>query len=151
MWKKKNKKAVQPSLEVKELSIQDVRKAVHAYADNKPNKVPLSVIIKQDLTIDYDLLSPYIEGIPQKTYYMSRETYEIFEEEDFELAQEIDRVQQAVDLYIQQSEDMPIIDMDPYKRISFFKLERLHLLSERPTRDFYLTDEEFMISYKKPE
>ncbi|GGF15838.1 hypothetical protein GCM10010954_13100 [Halobacillus andaensis] len=150
MWKRKKATEEKTPLEVMDLSIHDVRKAVHKYAERKPNEVPLSVIINQDLTIDYDLLSPYIAGIPKKTYYMSKETYELFEEEDYELAKEMDMVQQAVDLYIQQTGDSPIIDMDPYKRISYYKLERLHLLTHRPEREFYLTNEEFMITYQKP-
>ncbi|MCP3026730.1 DUF3939 domain-containing protein [Halobacillus sp. A5] len=151
MWKKKKKPEEKAHLEIMDLSIHDVRKAIHTYAERKPNEVPLSVIINHDLTIDYHLLSPYIKGIPKKTYYMSRETYELFEEEDYELAKEMDEVQQAVDLYIQQTGEPPTIDMDPYKRISYHKLERLHLLAQRPQREFYLTNEEFMITYKKPQ
>ncbi|MCP3033507.1 DUF3939 domain-containing protein [Halobacillus sp. A1] len=152
MWKKKSNKGKEDEkvLEVKDLSIHDVRKAIHAYADHKPKEVPLSVIINHDLTIDYHLLSPFIDGIPKKRFYMSKETYELFEEQDQELAKEIDLVQQAVDQYIEQTGETPVIDSDPYKRISYYKLERLFLLSERPQRDFYLTGEEYMITYKKP-
>ncbi|WP_226576811.1 DUF3939 domain-containing protein [Halobacillus litoralis] len=155
MWNRKKKKKPHSSekepLKRQDLSIHDVRKAVHAYADKKPSEVPLSVIIKEDLTLDYELLAPYLQGIPNKKYYMSRETYELFEEKDYELALEIDHVQHAVDEYIKQMQELPIIDTDPYKRISYYKLERLYLLQKRPNRDFYLTNEEHMITYKKPE
>ncbi|WP_101843436.1 DUF3939 domain-containing protein [Halobacillus sp. Marseille-P3879] len=150
MWKKKKTPQKKAPLKLMDLSIHDVRKAIHTYAEKKPNEVPLSVIINKDLTIDYDLLSPYIAGIPKKRYYMSKETYELFEEEDYDLAKEMDMVQQAVDLYINQMGEAPTIDLDPYKRISYHKLDRLHLLPQRPERDFYLTNEEFMITYQKP-
>lgn len=151
MWNRKKKNANnQTPLEKKELSIDEVRKAVHAYADDKPTDVPLSVLIKEDLTLDYELLSPYLKAIPTQTFYMSRETYELFEEQYKELAIDLDLVQRAVDQYMQQTQELPIIDNDPYKRINYFKLERLQLLEQRPNRDFYLTNEEFMITYKKP-
>ncbi|KHE67887.1 DUF3939 domain-containing protein [Halobacillus sp. BBL2006] len=154
MWNRKKKqqhKKEEQSLEVRDLSIHDVRKAVHSYADDKPSEVPLSVLIKEDLTLDYELLSPYLHAIPEKNFYMSRETYELFEEEDRDLAHDLDKVQWAVDQYMKQKQELPIIDHDPYKRINYYKLEKLGLLPERPDRDFYLTREEFMITYKKPE
>lgn len=151
MWNRKKKNSNdQHPLEKKDLSIHDIRKAVHAYADNKPKEVPLSVLIKEDLTLDYELLAPYLKAIPTHTFYMSRETYELFEEQDKGLAIDLDLVQRAVDQYMKQTQELPIIDNDPYKRINYFKLERLHLLERRPNRDFYLTNEEFMITYKKP-
>ncbi|RWZ55199.1 DUF3939 domain-containing protein [Halobacillus fulvus] len=151
MWKRNKKKEKESKpLEVKELSIHDIRKAVHAFADAKSADVPLSVIIKDDLTLDYELLAPHLQALPDQPFYMSRETYELFEEKDYELAKEIDRVQQAVDAYMKQTGEPPVIDHDPYKRINYYKLERLYLLPERPKRDFYLTNEEFMITYKKP-
>ncbi|UOR13184.1 DUF3939 domain-containing protein [Halobacillus amylolyticus] len=153
MWKRKQKKDQSnkdDTPKVKDLSLGEVRKAVHMYADHKPSEIPLSVLIKSDLTLDYQLLSPYLDGIPKKRYYMSRETYELFTEENQQLARDLDRVQQAVDQYMQLTQEPPIIEGDPYKKVSYFMLEGLGLLSDRPERDFYLTNEEFMITYKKP-
>ncbi|MBH0228734.1 DUF3939 domain-containing protein [Halobacillus yeomjeoni] len=149
MWKRSKKKSNEP-LEVKDLSIHDVRKAIHAFADQKQHDVPLSVLINEDLTLDYDLLSPFLHAKPEKKFYMSRETYELFEEKDHELAREIDTVQRAVDEYIKQAEELPVIETDPYRRINYYKLEKLDLLHERPERDYYLTREENMITYRKP-
>ncbi|UOQ43487.1 DUF3939 domain-containing protein [Halobacillus salinarum] len=151
MWNRKKKKQANQALEKKDLSIHDVRQAVHAYADDKPQSVPLSVLIHEDLTLDYELLSPYLHAIPTKIYYMSRETYQIFEEEDYQLAKDMDVVQEAVDEYMKQTQEIPIIESDPYKRINYYKLEKLNLLPYRPNREFYMTNEEFMITYKKPE
>ncbi|CDQ21084.1 Protein of unknown function [Halobacillus karajensis] len=150
MWSRKNKKSKETKVEKRDISIHEVRKAVHAFADSKPKEVPLSVVIKEDLTLDYKLLAPYLKAVPVQNFYMSRETYELFEEQDKDLALDIDLIQQAVDEYIEQTQELPIIDDDPYKRISYYKLERRDLLHRRPNRDFYLTNEEFMITYKKP-
>ncbi|SIS47592.1 DUF3939 domain-containing protein [Salimicrobium flavidum] len=151
MWgrKKKTEETVTKKLEVMDLSLQEVRKAINEYAEAKPERVPLSVIINPDLTIDYDLLAPFIKGKPEKTFYMSRETYELFEEGDLQLAQDIDMIQQAVDTYVQQEKELPIIENDPYRRVNYYKLERLGLITHRPDREFYITKEEYMVDYER--
>ena len=111
--------------------------------------IHLSIIIKDDLTIDYELLGPYLKAIPKETYYMSKETYEIFPEEKKKLAEEIDMVQRAVDKYMSITKELPVIDGDPYHKVSYFKLEKLNLIAYRPDTTFYITDEEFLITYKK--
>ncbi|MCA0969644.1 DUF3939 domain-containing protein [Halobacillus litoralis] len=151
MWKRKKKSSEDRTpLETRDLSIDEIRKAIHAYSDQKPSHVPLSVLIQDDLTLDYELLSPFLHAKPSKPFYMSRETYELFEEEDYDLAKEIDHVQQAVDAYMKQTQETPVIESDPYKRINYYKLRRLGLLQEKPEREYYLTNEEFMITHKKP-
>ncbi|SDJ43813.1 DUF3939 domain-containing protein [Salimicrobium halophilum] len=151
MWGRKKKQAqvATKKLEVMDLTLKDVRKAINEYAEMKPDGVPLSVIIKPDLTIDYELLAPFIAGKPQKTYYMSRETYELFEEEDLQLAKDIDMMQQAVDTYMQQEGELPIIENDPYRRVNCYMLERLGLITHRPERTFYITKDEYMVDYKR--
>ncbi|MBM7554105.1 DUF3939 domain-containing protein [Thalassobacillus pellis] len=154
MWKRKKqrKPSEQPAdnYEKKSIPIEKVRKAVNDYASQLPKGVELSVIIKNDLTIDYDLIAPYLKGIPTETYYMSRETYEIFPAADRQLAIDLDHVQKAVDNYMKQTKELPVIDSDPYKRVNYFKLERLNLLPYRPVREFYITEDEFLIDYRKP-
>ncbi|SDJ88150.1 DUF3939 domain-containing protein [Sediminibacillus albus] len=155
MWKKKkNRKKTrqkkQAELPVKPMSISEVRTAVQKYSAELSSEIPLGVLINEDRTIDYDLLAPYLQAKPEDTYYMSRETYELFEEKDKQLAEDIDTVQQAVDNYMDQQKELPIIDGDPHRKVSYFKLEKLGLLTTRPDRPFYLTDEEYLITHKQP-
>lgn len=149
-WNKKKKNEDQEQLEIKDLSLKEVRKAIHEFSDHLPDGVELRTVINEDLTLDYNLLAPYLKGIPKNTYYMSKETYELFEEQDHQLALDLDLVQRAVDHYIQQNKELPVIEHDPYLKVNYFKLENAGLLHERPNRDFYMTDEEHMITYKKP-
>ncbi|WP_347861211.1 DUF3939 domain-containing protein [Salimicrobium sp. PL1-032A] len=151
MWRRKKKptEVDTKEMQIMDLTIQDVRKAINEYAELKPDGVPLSVIIKPDLTIDYELLAPFLAGKPQKTYYMSRETYELFEEEGLQLAKDIDMVQQAVDAYVQQEGKIPMIENDPYRRVNFYMLERLGLITHRPQKEFYITKDEYMVDYKR--
>ncbi|QST00753.1 DUF3939 domain-containing protein [Pontibacillus sp. ALD_SL1] len=148
-WNKKKKK--QEQLEIKDLPLSQVRKAIHEFTDHLPDGVELRTVINEDLTLDYNLLAPYLKGIPKNTYYMSKETYELFEEKDHQLALDLDHIQRAVDHYIKQNKELPIIENDPYFKVNYFKLEKAGLIHERPERDFYITDDEHMITYKRPE
>ncbi|TGB05267.1 DUF3939 domain-containing protein [Halobacillus salinus] len=151
MWKRKKKSDNEKhTLEVRDLSKEDIQKAIHAFSEDKDSHVPLSVLIQDDLTLDYELLAPYLHAKPSEPFYMSKETYELFGNEGYELAKEIDTVQHAVDQYMKQTQEAPIIEDDPYKRINYYKLQRLGLLQEKPGRDYFLTDEEFLITYKQP-
>ena len=150
MWiRRKKKKSAPRELETMDLSLNDIRKAINDYAEKKSDRVPLSVIINEDLTIDYELLAHFIEGKPRKTFYMSRETYEVFEEENLQLAKDINMMQRAVDAYVQQEKELPIIEDDPYRRVNCYKLERLGLITHRPDREFYITKEEYMVDYER--
>jgi hypothetical protein len=153
-WKnKKNSSKVENDsfqYPTRSITIHELRQAVESYAKQLKQGIYLSSIINEDLTIDYKLLGPFLKAIPEETYYMSRETYEIFPEHQKQLVLEMDMVQKAVDRYMEITKELPVIDGDPYKKVSCFKLEKLNLLSERPKETFYITDEEFLITYKKP-
>lgn len=129
-----------------DITIDQVRKAASAFAKEKPKGVPFSVLIKEDGAIDYSLLLPFLKAIPRQTYYMSRETYEIFEDQAF--AQMIDHVQRAVDEYVDAEGKFPIMDGNPEMKISYAKLRPY--LKATPTFDTYLTADENLITRKKP-
>lgn len=130
-----------------DVTIDELKKAVQDYHKQLPAGVSLSVLVEPDNRIDYSLLAPFLQGIPRKQYYMSKETFEIFDEP--EIPRVLDQVQRAVDQYIQDKKAFPIIDGDPYFKISYFKLA--DYLDERPSIDTYLTEVENMITHKKPE
>ncbi len=154
-WKRnkkphRNMPPPEKKLPVIDASLQDVREAVRAFADNAPKGIYSSVLVKDDNTIDYDLLAPYLHGIPEKNFYMSRATYEIFEEDEREICIAIDKIQAAVDAYVKETGELPYIEGDPYRKVSFYKLENRNLLGERPTLDFYITKEEYLVTHRKP-
>ncbi|MDL4842787.1 DUF3939 domain-containing protein [Aquibacillus rhizosphaerae] len=155
MWEKFKRKAPIKPKQKKDypfinISLPEIKRAIQKYSLELPDDIPLSVIINDDLSIDYHLLAPILKGIPKEKYFMSRETYEIYEEQDYKLALEIDMVQKAVDNYMKQTDDLPVIHGDPYKKVSFHKLEKLDLIDYRPAYDFYVTNEEYLITNEKP-
>ncbi|WP_244535097.1 DUF3939 domain-containing protein [Gracilibacillus kekensis] len=149
LWFKKKKKEAE-KFPVKEVSFEEIKYAVHEYSRDLAPNIPLKILVKDDLSLDYTLLAPILKAIPDKTYYMSKETYDLFEEEDKHIAYALDTVQRAVDNYIAQKKELPIIDYDPYRKVSFHKLEQLKLIDERPEMDFYITDEEQLVTTIKP-
>lgn len=154
-WNKKNKqnkeeKSIKERYPKKDVSIHELRQAIHSFRDQMADGVELQTIINDDLTIHYDFIAPYLKAIPNQTYYMSKETYEVFEEKDYQLAVDLDNVQRAVDQYMRQTKELPIIDGDSHRKVNYFKLEKLGLLTYRPDRDFYITTNEFLVSYEKP-
>ncbi|PWU67769.1 MULTISPECIES: DUF3939 domain-containing protein [Gracilibacillus] len=152
MWRKiLLKKKPEDKHPVKEISYAQMKKAIQEYSLELPKNIPLQVLIKDDLSVDHTLLLPYLKAIPKKTFYMSKETYDLFEEEERHIAVALDQVQRAVDQYIAQKKSLPIIDHDPYRKVSFFKLEQLNLIQERPEIDFFITDQEYLVTTKKPQ
>ena len=152
MWffRKRKKKEVK-QYPVKSISYEEIREAIREYGKTLPNNVPLGVIIQDNLEIDYQLLSPFLKAVPKERYYMSKETYEIFTEEEKHIAEAIDKIQRAVDQYVDIKKELPVIDDDPYRKVSYHKLEQLQLLEKRPSIDFYITKEEYLITRQKPE
>ena len=132
MWffRKRKKKEVK-QYPVKSISYEEIREAIREYGKTLPNNVPLGVIIQDNLEIDYQLLSPFLKAVPKERYYMSKETYEIFTEEEKHIAEAIDKIQRAVDQYVDIKKELPVIDDDPYRKVSYHKLEQLQLLEKR--------------------
>ncbi len=145
-FKKAESGSTMPALPIKDLSIEEVKHAVSQFSKEKPDGVHLSVLIKDNHEIDYFLLAPYLKAIPSKAYYMSKETYEIFE--DLSFAKTIDLIQKAVDQYIDLEGKFPIVDRNQEMKICYLKLNPY--LKDRPTFDTYLTADENLITWKKP-
>ncbi|MDO6656154.1 DUF3939 domain-containing protein [Anaerobacillus sp. 1_MG-2023] len=151
-WSKKSiKNNPQHSIGIIDANLHEIRQAVGAFAEKKRDGISLKVLVKENNELDSSLLAPHLGGIPSKSFYMSKETFELFEEENRHIPFWIDAVQRAVDAYIRSEKAPPIIEGDPYKKISFFKLEKKALLTERPPLDFYFTEQESMVTHRKRE
>jgi hypothetical protein len=156
-WSKKKRHAAKNAAETEagtELSprvvsatVDDVKRIIREFEQHLPKGINRTVLIGQDNEINFQLLAPVMGGIPQERYYMSRETFEIFQEEDKHIAIWLDVVQKAVDDYITEEKDIPVLPGDNRKKISYTLLQNNYYLKEKPPLDFYLTDLEDMISH----
>ncbi len=150
-WRKKNDKHQGELPTIIEATLHEIRQAVGTFSEKKRDGISLKVLVKDNNELDASLLVSHLGGIPSKPFYMSKETFELFEEEQRHIPYWIDTVQRAVDVYIHSEKEVPIIEGDPFQKISFYKLEKKALLTERPPLDFYYTEQEGMVSHRKPE
>jgi hypothetical protein len=133
-----------------EVSVEDVRKAVRSYSELLPKGVYRTILIQDDNSIDSKLLAPFLHGIPSRKFYMSRETYDIFEENEKEIANILDQVQRAVDLYVKEHKEYPVIQYDPLNRVNFPQLLQARCLDTQPDIELYITNYDGLITHLKP-
>lgn len=55
-FKKKEKEA--KKFPIKDISFEEIKYAVHEYSRELPPNIPLKILIKDDLSLDYTLLAP---------------------------------------------------------------------------------------------
>lgn len=146
--KEKPKETTWPIIEV---SVDEIKKAVRTYSEHLPKGVYRTILVKEDNKIDMEQLAPILKGIPSRNFYMSKETYDIFNEEEKNLAITIDKVQKAVDLYVKEHKEYPILPFDPLHRVNYYQLLNAHCLDTQPDIALYITNYDGLITHKKPE
>ncbi|WP_251552177.1 AtpZ/AtpI family protein [Neobacillus muris] len=131
-------------------TIDDVRMAVREFSDHLPKGVYRTILVQDDNSIDFKQLAPILKGIPSKKFYMSKETYDLFEEEEKQIAVEMDLVQKAVDQYVKDHREYPMLGYDPQHRVNYFLLLQEKYLRSEPQTQFYITDLDGLITHIKP-
>jgi hypothetical protein len=134
-----------------EATLNDIREAVRKFSAELPKGINRTLLVKDDYSIDFEQLAPYLEGIPTRSFYMSKETYEIFEENDKEIPAIIDKVQKSVNLYFRVNNQYPVRPYDPLSRVNFYQLLQGKYLDKHPNIELYFTDFEGLITNQKPE
>lgn len=134
-----------------DITLDQVRKAVRKFSDNLPKGVYRTIIVQDDNSIDFKQLANILGGIPSKKFYMSKETYDLFEENERKIAVEMDMVQKAVDLYVKERKEYPMLQFDPNRRVNYYQLIQGKFLKAEPETQFYITDLDGLITHNKPE
>jgi F0F1-type ATP synthase assembly protein I len=148
LQKEQNETADYPIIDV---TIDQVRKAVRQFSDSLPKGVYRTIIVQDDNSIDFKQLANILGGVPSKKYYMSKETYDLFEENERKIAVEMDMVQKAVDLYVKERKEYPMLPFDPNRRVNYYQLIQEKFLKSEPETQFYITDLDGLVSHIKPE
>ena len=131
-------------------TVDQVRKAVREYSDHLPKGVYRTILVQDDNRIDFKQLAPHLGGIPSSNFYMSKETYDLFEEHEKLIPVEMDMVQKAVDQYVKDHKEYPMLTFDPQRRVNYYLLLQEHYLKESPVTQFYITDLDGLITHVKP-
>jgi hypothetical protein len=145
--KKHKKQKGEEDVQFIDVNLEQVRQAVNEYADGLEKGISLRSLIQDDHSIDFGLLKGILKGIPNRPFYMSKETFEIFETAD--LPKHIDNVQKAVDQYRQEKGEEPVIPGNPYRKISYFLIR--HYLSSEPEMELYLDRNDYMVTHRCPD
>lgn len=147
--KKEKKQEALPVLD--DVTVDDVRKAIRTFSEDLPKGVYRTILVNDDNSIDFSQLAHILGGIPSENFYMSRETYDLFEEEEKEIPAIIDRVQKAVDLYVKEHKKYPVLSFDPLRRVNYYLLVEEHCLDSPPDIELYITDYDGLITHIKPD
>ncbi|MEH7274463.1 AtpZ/AtpI family protein [Neobacillus vireti] len=134
-----------------DLTIDEVRKAIRQFSDNLPKGVYRTIIVEDDNRIDFKQLAHILGGIPSKKFYMSKETYDLFEEAEKKIPVEMDMVQNAVDLYVKERKEFPMLRFDPDRRVNYYQLIQDNYLKSTPETQFYITELDGLITHIRPE
>jgi len=133
-----------------DVTIDQVRKAVRQFSDNLPKGVYRTIIVQDDNCIDFKQLANILGGVPAKKFYMSKETYDLFEENEKKIPSEMDMVQKAVDLYIKERKEYPMLQFDPQRRVNYYQLIQENYLKSAPEIQFYITEMDGLITHIAP-
>lgn len=143
LWKKKEK----PQMQV-DVSLEQIRIAVMKYEDDMPDSINRLNLVQSDGSLDTNRLTRYLGGISSSKFYLSRETFEIFEEPDKHIPYYLDLVQIAVDDYVNETGKLPIVPGTASQEVDYRILMQGHYLKEQPLIPLYVTNQEMLLSHR---
>jgi hypothetical protein len=139
-----------PTYPIIEVSKEQVRDAIRKYSEALPKGVYRSILVMDDYSIDFEKLTSILKGLPSKPFYMSKETYDIFDESEKEIPAVMDLVQKAVDAYARDHREYPMLPYDPLRRVNYYLLLNERYLNTQPEIEFFITDYDGIITHKSP-
>ncbi|MCM3038137.1 DUF3939 domain-containing protein [Paenibacillus motobuensis] len=152
-WRRKNSRKP-PLAEPKpaiHVTLEQVKKAVLQFEADMPKGISRKSLLLSDGSLELSRLSRYLGGVSDQKFYLSRETYEIFEEADREIPYYLDIVQVAVDDYIEDRGKIPVLGNSQYNQVDVRLLRDQHYLKELPPFPLYITDQEMLLTHRRKE
>ncbi|MCG7407380.1 DUF3939 domain-containing protein [Paenibacillus sp. ACRRX] len=148
-WYRSVVKAKNKNYEYEEVvvTLKDVKRAMLAWEHDMPEQMIRTQLLREDQSIDLYRLRRYLGGISNQKFYMSRFTYQIFEEQDKHIPRYLDMVQAAVDDYMDENTQLPVVNGTRNRQVHYDKLIQGHYLNELPNIPLYVTTEEFLLTH----
>lgn len=131
-----------------DVTLGQVKIAILQWEKDMDDKISRTGLLNEDRLIDLTRLRRYLGGVSNQKFYMSRITFEVFEEKDMAIARYLDIVQAAVDDYMDEHANLPIISGSHNRQVHYDRLLQGHYLKERPDIPLFLTTEEFMLTHE---
>ncbi|ANF96605.1 DUF3939 domain-containing protein [Paenibacillus bovis] len=145
-FKTKSKTSNMPSVHV---TMNELRTAVLQY-EREMSGINRTALMQEDRSLDLSRLTRYLGGRSDQKFYLSRETFEIFEEEERHIPYHLDQVQGAIDDYVQENGKLPVIEDSVHFEVDCRKLYQQRYLHEIPDFPMYITDQEMMVTHREP-
>ncbi|MDQ0193325.1 DUF3939 domain-containing protein [Paenibacillus wynnii] len=130
------------------VTLLQIKQAIRKFEEEMPSPINRTVLMLEDKSIDLNRLKRYLGGVSDQKFYMSRETYEIFAEEDKLVPYYLDMVQSAVDNYINDTGKLPLLEDAWLPEVHYRLLSTERYLKETPPFPLYITDEEMMLTHR---
>ncbi|EOS56896.1 DUF3939 domain-containing protein [Paenibacillus barengoltzii] len=146
-FKKRKPKQVTIPTAIK-VTLDEVRRAVLRYEADMPEGINRLSLLLPDGSLDMKRLSRYLGGVTDQRFYLSRETYEIFPEEERDIPYYLDMVQAAVDHYVEERGKLPVLEDSRQLEVDYRLLVREHYLKEMPPFPLYVTDQEMLLTHR---
>ncbi|WMT39084.1 DUF3939 domain-containing protein [Paenibacillus sp. D2_2] len=116
-----------------------------------PKGITRKSLLLPDGSLELSRLSRYLGGVSDQKFFLSKETYEIFEEVDREIPYFLDIVQVAVDDYVEERGRLPVLNNSQHNQVDVRLLRDQHYLKELPPFPLYITDQEMLLSHRRKE
>lgn len=150
-WKRlTQQKEVDSDREI-DISLPELRHAIHEYEQTLPKGVNRTVLLDDTQEIDTKRLKHHLSGIPKQRFYMSKETFHIVPEEERDVIYEMDQVQRALDLYMDQEKKLPLRKFENALQLDLTRLREGGYLKTLPKRPYYVVDETLIVSLEPKE
>lgn len=130
------------------VSLDEVRQAVLCFEADMPEGVNRLSLLMPDGSLEMKRLSRYLGGIAHQRFFLSRETYEIFDETDRLIPYYLDMVQPAVDTYMDEQGKLPVLEQSREFQVDYRLLMREHYLKEMPPFPLYVTEQEMLLTHR---
>ncbi|KAA9006635.1 DUF3939 domain-containing protein [Paenibacillus spiritus] len=131
------------------VTLPDVKQAVRQFEKDMPASINRTVLLREDKSLDLNRLTRYLGGTTEQKFYMSRETFEIFSEDDRLIPYYLDMVQSAVDCYLSDTGKLPLMEDVRLPQVHYRLLASGRYLKEMPPFPLYITDEEMMLTHRE--
>lgn len=131
-----------------DVTLDQVREAVRSYEESLSELgLNRTILIQPDHSIDFKLLVSQLGGLPSRNFYMSRETFEIFEEEEKHIPYYLDLVQKAVDEYVIAKNKLPVVEDSYSRKVNYDLLINDYYLKEKPPFPIYISDQNDLVTH----
>jgi len=136
-----------------DITLSELRQAIHEYEQTLPKGVNRTVLLDDTQEIDMTRLKRHLPGKPRQRFFMSKETFYIVPEEERDIVYEMDQVQRALDLYMEQEQKLPLRKFQQTMQLDLARLREGGYLKTLPKRPYYVVDETLIVSLepKPPE